>query len=36
MHGGSLKGETLKYYIDALRNKPFVYEGKLLGRRLVT
>ena len=32
MHGGSMTGETLKHFTNALRTQPFVYEGKLLGR----
>jgi len=36
MHGGTLTRQTLAAYIRALRTKPFVYEGKLLGRNLAT
>jgi flavorubredoxin len=36
MHGGSLTRQALAAYVRALRTKPFVYEGKLLGRNLAT
>lgn len=36
MHGGSMTGATLRHFTHALRTKPFVYEGTLLGRKLVT
>jgi flavorubredoxin len=32
MHGGSLTREALPHYVRALREEPFAYEGKLLGR----
>jgi flavorubredoxin len=32
MHGGSLGRETLPYFVRALRERPFAYRGKLLGR----
>jgi hypothetical protein len=32
MHGGSLTRESLPYFVRALREQPFAYEGKLLGR----
>jgi flavorubredoxin len=32
MHGGSLHRETLPHFVRALREEPFAYEGKLLGR----
>src|SRR5436309_2155058 len=35
MHGGSLTGELLAPYIEALRTQPFEYQGKVLGRSLV-
>jgi flavorubredoxin len=34
MHGGSLAGETIPHYIQALREHPFAYRGKVLGREL--
>jgi flavorubredoxin len=36
MHGGSMDAQTLAHLIRALRTKPFVYEGVLLGRKLMT
>ncbi len=35
MHGGSLDRRTLPYFTSALREKPFAYEGKLLGREVL-
>ena len=32
MHGGSLTREAFPHYARALREEPFAYEGKLLGR----
>jgi hypothetical protein len=32
MHGGSLRRESIPNFVRALREKPFAYEGKLLGR----
>ena len=32
MHGGSLTRESFPYFVRALREEPFAYEGKLLGR----
>jgi flavorubredoxin len=32
MHGGSLTRESIPYFIRALREEPFAYQGKLLGR----
>ncbi len=32
MHGGTLTRESLPYFVRALREEPFAYEGKLLGR----
>jgi flavorubredoxin len=32
MHGGSLTREALPHYVRALREEPFAYQGKLLGR----
>jgi flavorubredoxin len=34
MHGGSLARETIAPFVRALREEPFAYEGKLLGREL--
>jgi flavorubredoxin len=36
MHGGSLARETLPDFVQALRNEPFGYQGKLLGREVLT
>lgn len=36
MHGGSLVKEVAAGYVQALRDEPFAYEGKLLGRLLPT
>jgi flavorubredoxin len=35
MHGGSLARETVPYFVRALREERFAYDGKLLGRPLV-
>ncbi len=32
MHGGTLTRESFPYFVRALREEPFAYEGKLLGR----
>lgn len=32
MHGGTLTREAIPRYTSALRERPFAYEGKLLGR----
>jgi flavorubredoxin len=32
MHGGSLPREAFAHYVRALREEPFAYQGKLLGR----
>jgi flavorubredoxin len=32
MHGGSLTRDSLPYFVRAVRDEPFAYEGKLLGR----
>jgi flavorubredoxin len=32
MHGGSLTGETIPQFVRALREEPFAFEGKVLGR----
>jgi len=32
MHGGSLTRDSFPYFVHALREEPFAYEGKLLGR----
>jgi flavorubredoxin len=34
MHGGSLTREAFPHFVRALREEPFAYEGKLLGRAL--
>jgi hypothetical protein len=34
MHGGSLTAEAIPSYTRALREQPFGYEGKLLGREI--
>jgi flavorubredoxin len=34
MHGGSLRRESIPNFVRALREKPFAYEGKVLGREL--
>jgi flavorubredoxin len=34
MHGGSLTRESFPYFVRALRQQPFAYEGKLLGRQV--
>lgn len=34
MHGGSLRRETIPGFVRALREEPFAYQGKLLGREL--
>jgi hypothetical protein len=34
MHGGSLTHESFPSFVRALREEPFAYEGKLLGRAL--
>jgi flavorubredoxin len=36
MHGGSLARETIPYFVRALREQPFAYEGKLLGRDVLS
>jgi flavorubredoxin len=36
MHGGSLPRETIPGYVRALREEPFAFQGKLLGRELPT
>jgi flavorubredoxin len=35
MHGGSLGRETIPYFTAALREQPFAYQGKLLGREVL-
>jgi hypothetical protein len=32
MHGGSLPRETIPGFVRALREEPFAFQGKLLGR----
>jgi hypothetical protein len=34
MHGGSLRRESVPNFVRALRQKPFAYEGRVLGREL--
>jgi len=34
MHGGSMTGETLAHYTNALRTHPFAFDGTLFGRNL--
>jgi flavorubredoxin len=34
MHGGTVGEEALPHYVRALRERPFAYEGRLLGREL--
>ena len=34
MHGGTLGGSTLPAYVRALRERPFAYDGLLLGREV--
>jgi flavorubredoxin len=34
MHGGSLTREAFPHFVRALRDEPFAYQGKLLGRPL--
>jgi flavorubredoxin len=34
MHGGSLGRETIPCFVRALREEPFAYEGRLLGREV--
>jgi flavorubredoxin len=36
MHGGSLRRETIPAFVRALRQEPFAYRGKVLGRELPT
>jgi flavorubredoxin len=36
MHGGSLRRETIPYFTRALREEPFGYQGKLLGREVLS
>jgi flavorubredoxin len=36
MHGGSLGRETIPYFVQALREEPFAYQGKLLGREVTS
>jgi flavorubredoxin len=36
MHGGSLRRETIPDFVRALREEPFAYQGKVLGRELPT
>jgi flavorubredoxin len=35
MHGGSLGRETIPHFVRALREEPFAYQGKLLGREVL-
>ena len=34
MHGGSLPRETIPGFVHALREEPFAFQGKVLGRAL--
>jgi hypothetical protein len=34
MHGGSLARETIPDFVRALREQPFAFQGKVLGREL--
>jgi flavorubredoxin len=34
MHGGTIAGEAIPHYTRALREQPFAFQGKLLGREL--
>jgi hypothetical protein len=34
MHGGSLARQTIPEFVRALREEPFAYKGKVLGREL--
>jgi flavorubredoxin len=36
MHGGSLGRETIPHFTRALREQPFAYQGKLLGREVLS
>jgi hypothetical protein len=36
MHGGSMNAETSKYFVRAMRDGRFAYDGKLFGRALPT
>jgi flavorubredoxin len=36
MHGGSLGRGTIPHFVRSLREEPFAYQGKLLGRELPT
>jgi flavorubredoxin len=36
MHGGSLGRETIPHFVRALREEPFGYQGKLLGREVLS
>ncbi len=36
MHGGSLAREVIPDFVRALREEPFAYQGKVLGRELPT
>jgi hypothetical protein len=35
MHGGILVREAIPYFTRALREEPFGYQGKLLGREVL-
>jgi flavorubredoxin len=35
MHGGSLARETIPHFVRALREQPFAYRGKVLGREVL-
>jgi flavorubredoxin len=34
MHGGSLPGDMIPAYTQALKNDPFAFEGKVFGRTI--
>ena len=34
MHGGSLARDTIPNFMGALREQPFAYAGKVLGREI--
>jgi hypothetical protein len=36
MHGGSLPRKMIPSFVRALREEPFAYQGKVLGRELPT
>jgi hypothetical protein len=36
IHGGSLRSDTIPSFVRALREEPFAYQGKVLGRETPT